>query len=73
MTPTYYEFDIKGLGKYQVSADVEKRDDVFCEINLITVLKFDDLVNDYIPQEMEDLELERIEREVAVTYFKNLH
>jgi len=73
MQPIYYEFDIKGFGKYQVSADVEKRDDTFCKIDLISVLKFDDLTNDYIPQEMEDVELERVEREVAIHYFKNLH
>jgi hypothetical protein len=71
-----YDVYLKGYGHYKVDASIYKipmANDLECEVELISVSKFDDFLEDYAKHEASDEELNLIEREVAVQFFNNLH
>ena len=47
--------------------------DLECEVEIISIKKFDDLLEGYEAHNAEEEEITLIEREVAIQFFKNLH
>lgn len=74
---TEYSIFLNGYGHYKVNASIYKvpmtRGDLECEIELLEVQKFDDILEAYSDFEITDEEVELLEREVAIKFFNNLH
>lgn len=74
---TEYSIYLNGYGHYKVNASIykvpESEDNLECEVELIDVKKFDDMLEEYADCELSDEELTLLEREVAIKFFNNLH
>jgi hypothetical protein len=73
---TEYNIFLNGYGHYKVNASiykVSKVEDLECEVELIDVKKFDDMLEEYSDCDLTEEELTLLEREVAIKFFNNLH
>lgn len=73
---TEYSIFLNGYGHYKVNASIYKlphSDDLECEVELVAVKKFDDMLEDYTECDLTDEELSLLEKEVAIKFFNNLH
>lgn len=71
-----YSIHLNGYGHYKVSASIYKvpaTNDLECEVELIEVKKFDDMLEEYSNYEPEEEELLLLEKEVAIKFFNALH
>jgi hypothetical protein len=51
----------------------ESRGNLECEIELIEVKKFDEMLEEYAVCELTDEEINLLEKEVAIKFFNTLH
>lgn len=73
---TTYDIYLNGFGHYKVDASICRiptTDDMECEIELIKIIKFDDMLEEYTTCDVSEEEVGLIEREVAIKFFNNLH
>jgi hypothetical protein len=73
---TEYDIFLSGHGHYKVNASiykVPKSNQLECEVELIEVKKFDDMLEEYSNCDLTEEELTLLEREVAIKFFNNLH
>lgn len=73
---TEYNIHLNGYGHYKVSASIYKvqaTDDLECEVELVEVKKFDDMLEDYAECDPTEDELLLLEKEVAIKFFNALH
>jgi hypothetical protein len=73
-----YDIFIKGYGHYKVDASISRvpmsEEDLECEIEIIRVEKFDDMLENYdVCNDITEEEMDLIEREIAIKFFNNLH
>ena len=73
---TEYNIFLNGYGHYKVSASIYKvpaAEDLECEVELLDVKKFDDMMEEYSDCELSEEELMLLEKEVAIKFFNTLH
>ena len=72
-----YDVFINGKGHYKVEASIYKvpltDTDLECEVEIISIKKFEEFTEEYEKHDADEEELTLIEREVAIQFFKNLH
>lgn len=72
-----YDIYLNGYGHYKVDASICRvplsSDDMECEIEVVKIKKFDDMLEEYTICEVSEEEMNLIEKEVAVRFFNNLH
>jgi hypothetical protein len=72
-----YNIYLNGYGHYKVNASIYRLPDsdenLECEVELVQVKKFDDMLEEYSNCEPTEEELTLLEREVAIKFFNNLH
>lgn len=73
-----YQINISGLGSFVVNADVvkvksKKSNNLECEIEIIEIKKFNEDEEIYLAYEASTQELLLLEKEVAITFFRQLH
>ena len=74
---TEYNIYLNGYGHYKVNASIYKvpdsKDNLECEVELLDVKKFDDMLEEYSDCELSEEELMLLEKEVAIKFFNTLH
>jgi hypothetical protein len=74
---TDYDIYLKSHGHYKVCASIykvpESKGNLECEIELIEVKKFDEMLEEYAVCELTDEEINLLEKEVAIKFFNTLH
>jgi hypothetical protein len=72
-----YNVNLTGLGTFIVTASVYKvpntKKSIECEIEITKVKKFDDFLEDYQVYVPSKEEKALIEKEIAISFFNNLH
>ena len=72
-----YDVFVNGRGHYKVEASIYKvpgtDSNLECEVEIISIKKFEEFTEEYESHKPDKEEIDLIEREVAIQFFKNLH